>query len=351
MVKFLKKTVITAWVGAFMVLLASGHACAQNSKSDHDSSYFISYPNQVLSRYYFSKKYTNVVLDAPRDKGLLRYKPNTTLNMGVGATYRGLTLNLAYGFPFLNQEKEKGKTRYLDLQSHLYSRKWSYDFWGQLYKGYFLRSDKLKAATGKEFYLRPDMGVTLLGVSAYRILQSRTFSYRAAFIQDEWQLKSAGSWLIGAEVYYGRITADSAFVPSLLAADYEQRGIDKIRFMDIGPGAGYGYNWVYRENFFLGLAATVNLNIGFVREVNGSAKSEKISFSPNFIYRATTGYNSEKWSASLSLVGNRVSVNGTSASYNYVINTGNYRATLAYRFKPGKKLRKYLEPVDKLLRD
>ena len=37
-----------------------------------------------------------------------------SVNMGIGAIYRAFTLNLAYGFPFLNRgEEQKGKTEIL----------------------------------------------------------------------------------------------------------------------------------------------------------------------------------------------------------------------------------------------
>lgn len=339
-----RKPIIPAFL---LFLCCSLQTLAQEEKIDHDTTYYISLADQMLTRFYFSRKYTNLELGAPRGEDRLRYKPNTTLNMGVGATYRSLTLNLAYGFPFLNRNEEKGKTKYLDLQSHIYTRKWSYDFWGQFYKGYYMKRSAIDGGSG--YYLRPDMGVTLLGISAYNIVGHERFSYRAAFVQNERQLKSAGSWLLGAEIYYGRATADSALVPGALKDRFDQREVERVRFLDIGPGAGYAYNWVIHNDFFLGMAATINLNIGFVREITPADSRERLGFSPNFIYRATGGYNSERWMASLSLVGNRVSARGPSSSYNYSFSTGNYRATLAYRFKPGRKLKKYLAPVDKLL--
>src|SRR5690606_10145591 len=97
------------------------------SPPDHDTSYYISLADHIMTRAYMSRKYTSVRLGAPRGTDDIHYLPNTTLNMGVGATYKSLTLNLAYGFPFLNRRDERGKTKYLDLQSHIYTRKWTYD--------------------------------------------------------------------------------------------------------------------------------------------------------------------------------------------------------------------------------
>ena len=69
---------------------------------------------------------------------------------------------------------------------------------------------------------------------------------------------------------------------------------------------------------------------------------------PNFNYRASIGYNSEKWMLKLSLVQSDVSVNGASDT-EYLVRTGNYRFTYTRRFPPGRKLRNLADQKRKLL--
>ncbi|MBS1730011.1 MAG: DUF4421 family protein [Bacteroidetes bacterium] len=111
---------------------------------------------------FTSQKYTDFTL---KDKATrsIHYYPNTTFNLGVGVTYNNFSLNLAYGFGFLNRDPEKGKTKYLDLQSHIYWRKWITDFDGQLYKGYH-HSKGLATKAGK-YYYRDDLKVALFDIS------------------------------------------------------------------------------------------------------------------------------------------------------------------------------------------
>ena len=74
----------------------------------YDTSYYVSYEDQITGRFYLSQKYVSFrYIDTGNDL-VFRYLPNTTLNMGVGATYKWATLNLAYGFGFLNPENGKG---------------------------------------------------------------------------------------------------------------------------------------------------------------------------------------------------------------------------------------------------
>ena len=107
------------------LLLYSNSVAAQTKdKPANDTNYFVTYPGMLTTRFYFSQKYVAFTLQG--DNKDLQYRPNTTLNMGVGATYHNFSLNLAYGFGFINQDKEKGKTKYLDLQGHFYPNKWQY---------------------------------------------------------------------------------------------------------------------------------------------------------------------------------------------------------------------------------
>lgn len=111
----------------FCSLLNPSFTKAQNTL-DHDTTYYVTYPGTLVGRFYFSKKYTSFMLPSPDDGQDITYRPNTLLTMGLGATYNNLTLNLSYGFDFLNKSNDdKGKTKSIDLQAHFFPRKWALD--------------------------------------------------------------------------------------------------------------------------------------------------------------------------------------------------------------------------------
>lgn len=330
-------------------LLLGFSAKAQADAPDHDTTYYESLKHLLTGRFYFSKKYTTLELGGAGGRAGVLYRPNTTVNMGIGATYQSLSLNLAYGFQFLNQHPEKGETRYLDLQSHLYGRKWTIDLFGQFYKGYYLSPKGFAALNPESYYLRPDIRVHLLGAAVFRVFNERRFSYPAAFIQSEWQRKSAGSFIAGGEMYYGFSTGDSAFIPTVLAGHYPQRGIKTMRFIEFGPGAGYAYTWVIGQRLFLTGSFTLNMDLGFTREYSDSAMRNYFGISPNVIYRMVVGYNSRRWNYNFSIVNNSVTARGAASEHPYQIQTGNFRLTIAHRFDPGPRLKKRLRLLDRLL--
>lgn len=328
---------------AVLVGLLAGLSSAAAAQSDVDSVFIKTYEQELLVRTFFSQKYTSVELGGAKNITNLRYRPNTTLNLGIGATYRMVTINLAYGFPFINRDKGEGKTRYLDLQAHIYPRRWTIDFNGQLYKGYYLSPKGLGNNDPSAHYLRPDIKVSVFGLTAYNMINGDRLSYRAALLQNEWQQKSSGTWLIGGEIYGGYFSGDSSLVPSLLSNDYSQRNIRKIAFFELGPGAGYAYTLVVRKHFFIMGSATANLDLGHTREFSAFGSKDWLSIRPNLLYRGVVGYNSRHWNLSLSLIGNRIAVKGASSDEAYYFRTGNFRLTLAKRFLPGPKLHRYLK--------
>jgi hypothetical protein len=266
--------------------------------------------------------------------------------MGINGSYKALSLSFGTGFGFLNPNKEeKGKTRSFDFQSHIYTRDWVTDIYAQFYKGYYLSIGGPAGTADNNYYKRPDIKVNLLGTSIYRLLNGERFSYRAGFLQNEWQKKSAGSVLLGAEIYYGTMKGDSALVPSHISSYYPQQGIHRVRLLELGPGAGYAYTAVWEENLFLTGSATINADISMVKESSAAGAAHRTSISPNATLRAVAGYNSEEWAATISWLHNATNAKGKSSNYQYGIKTGEFKITLAKRFTPGTKLKKMLDPI------
>jgi hypothetical protein len=326
----------------WLLLISFSFLQIENASGQHDSSYYVSYENQITSRFYFSKKYTTLKFIDTTDKFEFTFRPNTTLNMGVGATYKWATLNLAYGFGFLNPDRGRGKTKYLDLQVHTYGRRFVVDIFGQFYRGFFLSSNSTNN-TSQEYYLRPDLHVNQIGAFVQYMLNHKKFSYRASFLQNEWQKKSAGTFIFGLEAYVGRVTADSTIIPTIVNADEAARDIRTMRFFEFGPNAGYAYTLVVKKHFFLTGSASISLDYGenIISELDGDKKATGIS--PNTFFRIFGGYNSNRWAVSLTYVTNGVRLASESITRQIILNTGNFRLNYIYRFSPSKKAKRYLD--------
>ena len=316
---------------------------------DFDSLYIKSYPELITARIYLSQKATSLALTDNAESLDLDYQPNTSLNFGIGATVKSFTLNLAYGFRILNPEEGQGKTRYLDLQSHIYTRKLVIDVFGQFYKGMYLENTRLiKSNYPDPYYVRPDIYEQIFGLSGLYVFNNKKFSYRSSLIQNERQLKSSGSFLAGAEGYYGLVNADSALVPSFISDSIfmEMKGYEKIGFLKAGPTIGYAYNLVVAKKLFVMVSFAVNYGLGYNSAYHPD-KGTRTDFQGDFgaFGRFAFGYNDNNWYLGLNMVYNNITTSTDSRLLNADYGISNIRLNFVKRFKPGPKLMPWFNKI------
>lgn len=326
----------------------------KHSMLDVDTSFIKSYRYHITSRLYASRKYTMFTLPGTNNQPYL-FRPNNTFNLGVGWTYRGFTLNLGYGFPFVNGDGSlRGKTKNLDLQMHMYARKQVIDVYGQFYKGFYNNPGLVPQQEG--FYSDPNTDMLALGFNYTRILNHKRYSIRQGANHDERQLKSAGSFLYGVEGIYNRIKNDTqAIVLDSFQQLAQFHKVHRFQTFNIGPNLGYGYNWVIAQHFFVGGAATVGTTFSYFQQ-EGITKQQFSTFSksgntgiiyiaPTAALRLSAGYNSDRWA----LIGYYVHQTSTTfvGPQQLMSNgIGNFRINLVYRFLPNKWMKKVLKPYE-----
>jgi hypothetical protein len=315
------------------------------AQAGHDSSFYQSYKGSIITRFYFSKKYDIFKLIPPGGTPpAMSYHANTTLSIGLGITYRAFSFSFSKELSFLKSEEKQGTTNATDLQLHLYKQKWTIDALGEFYKGYYLRPEGIAAPDGQDFYLRPDLGVQLVGIAVHRVLNDGRFCYGAGLSQNAWQKKSAGSFLIGGEAFYIATNGDSSFVPSKVDSQFSTHNIRKLHVFEFGPGVGYGYTLVVREHFFLLGSVNVDFNVHFAREIGNSITDDNIGFTPNFIFRIGTGYNLSKWGVNLTWMWSSINASGQFSDYKYNVTTGNYRLVYFRRIALNRRMKRILRP-------
>ncbi len=218
-----------------------------------------------------------------------KFMPNTPMNLGLGISIKNTIIDFSYGqgLSFM-KDKEKGRTKALDFQIHNYGRKFIIDLFVQKYRGFYIADD-----AGKNVQLYPDLKIQQYGAFGQYVFNNKKFSYKAAFMQNEKQLKSAGSFLLGGGVYFSKINSDSSFV-------YKSK--NALRNFQFGVSGGYAYTWAISKRWYTSGSATIGVNVGTER-INDFGK-QRIEVYPTFFPRVAFGYNKEKWSLGLSYINN-----------------------------------------------
>lgn len=320
-------------------------ANAQNqvtSVSNIDTHYIADYHNELITRAFGSRKYTTYTL---QDKGYaenLRYLPNSPFNIGVGINYKMIGLNLGFNLPIINDTKEHGKTKFIDLQSHVYGRKLIVDFYLQRYKGFYLpNTNVIDYNNLGQVYIRPDLLFVNFGTEIQYLFNWKKFTFRGAFLQNEIQLKSAGSPIIGAYIGNATIHADSSVIPANLKYDlfFNDFKFYHTDTRNVTLSIGYGYTLVLPYHFFITAAASGGFGISStVLKSRTMATTSSFGSNVSGTLRFGIGYNARRFFAGIHYVGTQSNITTPIIYARQVFGAGNFRISFAHRITLKNKL-------------
>lgn len=313
-----------------------------------DEDYIEEHRDDLLIRIYGSHKFTRLSYGEYGRKDRVLYKPNGNYNIGFGFNYQWLGINLGFNAPFINDNDDRrGKTKYLDLQAYLYLRKVVIDLYAQSYRGYYLANDNIINRSENVPMIRGDIRTRSLGASGEYILNNRRFSYRAAFLQNEYQQKSAGSFLFGGGFLFTHAKADSAILPPGIKYYnfLESNQFNRSATFSMNVNGGYAYTLVINKHFFLlgSLLLGIGANNMTIKDDMARTSESKFSLSLNGIVRAGIGYNSHDYFAGIYFVNNINQDEMPIANSWQRYETGLFRIALARRFVLPPKVSRALE--------
>lgn len=306
--------------------------------------YYQKLNDQLILRFYILQKSNSV--DLSRDNESLKYRPNGIFSLGVGFNYKWLGLGLSLGIPTtVEQNRKYGTTTRFDLQLSLYTKRIGGNAHIQNYKGYYLSNpDKFTDWEEDHYPQIPDMSVSTLGASLFYIFNSSKFSYRAAFVGNQVQRRSAGSAVTGFFFSQDEVYTDSGFIPEEIV-DTTWTGYDLKSFKatTFGVNAGYMYTFVIgQKGFFISLAAVPGIGYReYLIKVIPDRTEIKEHVALYLLGRAAIGYTRSNYFFNLSAGFNLR--NYEYKSYSMSLSTDQLRFTFAWRFetKASKKKGQY----------
>lgn len=262
-----------------------------------ESTYLADYTNLLTTRVFLLFEDASLLISPAVDKiSNIVYRPNVNVRVGITAFWKWFGLGLSVDNPFYKTDRDAyGKTTTLDLRVNAYGRVVSGELFIQNYKGYYI---SFPERTDGTHYIIPDMQTFSFGLAAYWIYNANRFSIRAAFIQNERQKKSAGSFMIRPAFLYYRISSDHGIIPAEIVDAYHIPFTNLVTsgtFYSLGLSPGYVYTLVFLKNFYLMVAAFPGAAAQFSsyrNEYNGYTKYE---FTFQLSGRIAFGYNSDKW--------------------------------------------------------
>ena len=320
---------------------------------DHDPGYILDLREYLTVRVFGANKFATYTPGDYGYKEKVTYRANDNYNLGVGFFYKFFGVNIAVKAPFVNNDIDRrGRTKYLDAQAFLYKRNLTADFYYRTHRGYYLK-DPMILNTHTEsntFPQRPDLRTWTGGANLQYILNGGRFSYRAAFLQNEQQKKSAGSPVFGAGLHVTGVEADSAIIPGniVYSTYFENSTFNKSNVVSVAVNAGYAHTLVVQQYWFAtaSLVGGAGVNYTTLKDNETGASKAKAGLQLDAILRLSAGYNSEEYFAGVQYINfinrNNAPIPGAWQQFQ----SGNIRLTLAKRVKLGDKTQARVDKIE-----
>lgn len=209
-------------------------------------------------------------------------------------TYRGISLGFA-----INPAKIAGKSKDNELNLVSYGNRFGFDasyLSSKTYSG-SVSSGGIEADVSKGM-----VSQKALNFNAYYAFNGRRFSIPAAFTQSYIQRRSAGSVMVGVS-FDGQVTD----IDKVETVNY---GAVRIKILEVGVGAGYGYNLVAGKRWLFHLSALPTFDVFIKSHI--SEGGQRVSMNYKFPAAIITGRGAAVYSWKNKFVGASMVYNNSS---------------------------------------
>lgn len=247
----------------------------------NDNLAIINYDDYFTTRLSFSDNFNSFRLKDRAGNSEFLISPNQQINTTLSLAYRFLEVDLGYTPTFLRFNKDddiKGKTKFFNLGTRFYVGKFMQNIQYRNTKGFYIDAFDFPELGETVF---SDLKVVKYGGSTSYIFNP-DFSFRAVYKQNEWQTKSAGSFVPSLSYYWTRIS---------------DKDPEKDTFFDITLGPSYYYNWIIQKQFMVSLGAHAGL--GYNRTKFGFSDGTPSKITDGLTYttelKLALGYNADRF--------------------------------------------------------
>ena len=268
-------------------------------KDQRDSTRILDLSNNLsLWLFGINKEYLFTIVHMSSHKHL-DFRPNSATKLGFGFNYKWLGLGFALNMPWAkNDDDVYGHTTRIDLQINIFTRSFGMDISAQYYKGYYIANPKdFMSWTKPQYPLLPNLATLSTEISGYYFTNNKKFSYRAAFVRNEIQKKSAGSFIIGGYLRADISDSPGGFIPSDFPINLRDTfNIRNFSSANLGITMGYTYTFVFLKNFFINLSAVPGIGLKASKMYDNKGKiANSNGVSIRWVGRLALGYEHKKF--------------------------------------------------------
>lgn len=301
----------------YVLFLGSFFGCyAQNDSLQNP--YFKSYNEKItFSAYYLDTSNSfQIASDVQDPKIYVNLIPNRRQQIGFNLNYKIIDISFGFAPKFLSGNKGDSRSRNFNFNTRFYYKKWMQSFTFINQKGFYISEDNVSAQL-------PDMRTTKIGGSTSYIFNDK-FSFKTLVSQNEWQIRSSGSFIPSFSFYYTNLDLNT---PDSSPGD--------MYIFTLAPS--YFYNFVISDRVLIGTGIAVGAGI------NSTDGDTSALYQADFNLKLA--YNKDRFFAFTSL--NAVSfAQDENVDPRLDDNIVTLKFSIGYRFDPPKKVKEMYDKVN-----
>ncbi len=267
------------------------------------SKHVQSFPNHFFLGPVIKRKEYYFKLSGNDPSLSYRYNPSSRASIGVAANMFNVGFELLVGTRQSDESKSRyGETKSFDMQSVALGEKWLHDIYYQRYESFYVTYPGQKVPAGAPFPQRPDVLTRNFGYTATYFFSPK-FSLRAAYSATERQLHSQGSFILSTGFTSTLMAGSDSIIPDSAWSSLGQ-GADalELQFSSLGIAPGYTYSLVSHKYFFNAFAVYGPAHYWTRYITESSGEHYDISINAIYYFRASIGYNGDRFFAAFNYV-------------------------------------------------
>lgn len=239
------------------------------SDSLFSNEYITTFPDKISTRISVVNTSNGFQINEFETGNNYKLKPNARAYLGASILFRSIELDYGFSPSFFNINKDNDDSSLFNLNFRMFYNQWmqTIDLYKQ--KGFYFSLDNQRT------YLSSIKTVKIGGSTSY--IFNKNFSFRAIAFQNEWQTKSAGSFIPSLYYYYTQYQLT------------EDGFNEKAYSYDVAIGPSYYYNFCLTKNILFSLGAQAGVGLNHSANL-GDGNFTSILY--EFSGRAVVGYNS-----------------------------------------------------------
>jgi hypothetical protein len=195
----------------------------------------------------------------------INYSPNLLSSTSLSVAFKDY-IGASFSFRSAAEPQtqySKGTTDYDDFHFTFDFSSFYFETIYERYNGLYILNSSDADPSVRGNILLPNMSVQNIVFNYTYIFQPKNFSISAALSRTERQIKSGGSWLMGASYIQTTLANASGLLPPAVRNQYgPDQNITDDRTRSLIVTGGYGHTFVFAEKYFTTLLGNMGLGAG-----------------------------------------------------------------------------------------